>query len=83
MGVSAAIIGGLAAGAVASKVMAPKPSSPPSPPDTTETEPAAVDAAARQRRRTRRMGGRSGTVLTGPEGVQTGQTYEGTTLLGS
>lgn len=83
MGITGAIVGGLAAGAAASKVLSPKMSGAPTPPDTQEVEPVAVDAAQRQRRRTRRMGGRSGTVLTGPEGVQTGQTYEGTTLLGS
>lgn len=82
MGITAAIIGGAAFGAVASKALRPKVPNPPPEPEAKEPEKAAVDAAAKQRRRTRAMGNRSGTVLTGQQGVATGQTYQGTTLLG-
>ena len=60
--------------------MAPTPGKMPDFPDNIDKEGSAADAAKRARRQPR--GGRGGTIMTGPVGVENGQSYSGNTLLG-
>lgn len=80
MGISAAMAMSMAVGAMAVSNMAPTPGKMPDLPDLLPKDKPAADAASRQRRQPR--GGRSGTILTGPTGVENGQQYNGNTLLG-
>lgn len=80
MGVSAAImIGSMVVGQAVSN-MAPTPGKLPDFPENIDKEGPAADAVKRARRQPR--GGRSGTIMTSPSGIENGQSYSGNTLLG-
>ncbi|MFO0467330.1 MAG: hypothetical protein ACK5ZS_00055 [bacterium] len=91
-GTAAIVVGGLLAGSVMQKAMAPDIPNPGTPqlPEDAKADPAKADAEARkkqqqQRRTAAASGGREGTMLTGPQGlseIQTSQPQQKSTLLG-